>query len=85
MSRKLFIHCILVFAGIIAGVFASMPRWQIWLQQHRRMEDEVARMHDAERDSAQLIREQARASSRLGREELARSRGWMGADESPAP
>ena len=83
VSRKLFVYCILIFAGCTAGLFASAPRLQFWKQERNQADYQLARMHAAEKQREELIRSQARANSRLGKEAIARGKGWLKPGESP--
>jgi hypothetical protein len=83
VGKKLFIFCVLAFAGFAAGVVASAPRLRIWQQERNVAAVQVERMHQAEKQREELIRSEAQAATPLGKEALARGHGYLKPGESP--
>lgn len=83
MARKLAWHIVFALLAISIGVALSLRPWQLYLDQRERSQEATADMKAAERERADLIRERNRYESPVGREELARERGYHKPGERP--
>jgi cell division protein FtsB len=81
--RKAALILSLAFLAACIGVALSYRPWSRYLQQRQDTQKAVAEMRDAEERRAELLREEARYSSSLGREELARKHGYVRPGEAP--
>ncbi len=68
-----------------AGVALSLKPWQVYHEQRERAQEAETRMEVSEANYAELRREQARRSSPLGREEMAREQDYLPRNERPLP
>ena len=84
MQRKAIINTVVVLGAVAAGIFVSRRPWQVWQEQRRHTAEQVEEMRKSEKEREDLLRQDARLRSSIGKEELARSKGWMGPNEKPA-
>jgi cytochrome oxidase assembly protein ShyY1 len=83
MARKLAWHALFVLAAIAVGTAFSYGPWQLYREQREKAHEAAAQMKEAERARADLIRTRNRYDSPIGREELARERGYRRPNERP--
>ncbi len=83
MGKKILINLLVVAVAVGAGLTASRKPWEVWLEQRQRTADQVAQTRRSESRREELLREEARAKSSIGREELARGQGYLKAGEKP--
>ncbi|MBI1756855.1 MAG: hypothetical protein HYR64_07095 [Fimbriimonas ginsengisoli] len=84
MKRKRLWNVALVVAAVGAGLLLSARPWRVASEQRRRAEEAQAQMRESERHRVELIREKARLEAPIGREALAREKGFVKPDEAPA-
>jgi hypothetical protein len=85
MNRNLLINGLIVVFAASAGFALSLKPWQVYKQQQKIADEAVAEMRSSEAQREVLVRKEARLKSSVGKEELARSRGWLPPGEVPAP
>ncbi len=83
MLRKWIFNLVFVAAAVALGGYLSLQPWRVYRQQQRIADQKEAEMREAERRHVEDLKLEARYGSRLGREELARLRGFRKADEVP--
>lgn len=84
MARRGLLYFISGITAIAAGLGASQEPWRVLKAQEARTAEQVAEMRRSEQKRAELVRQEARYRSSLGREELARARGLLPTGEKPA-
>jgi len=84
MLKKLLINSVIVVGAVGAGVYMSLRPWQVYQQQSKEARRHTIEMHKAEDHRDDLLRKEARAHSDIGKEELAREKGYLGPDEVAA-
>lgn len=74
---------ILAFAalGLAGGVLASLRPWQIYRQEAGQQAAAQTEMRKVQAEHKELLQQQAKLDSGLGREELARERGYRKPNE----
>ncbi len=77
MLRRWIFNLFFVFAAVALGISLSLQPWRVYRQQQRVAELKEAEMQAAERRHVEELRLEARYGNRLGREELARNRGFQ--------
>lgn len=85
MTKSLWINGLIIAAAVVSGVAVSAKPWQVFKEQRLLADQQIAEAEKSEERREQLIRQEARLRSAIGKEELARSRGWIPADEVAAP
>lgn len=83
MGRRAVWTGLVVALAVTVGVALSVKPWHLYLEQREKTDMAKAEMRDAERERAELMRQRARYESPVGREELARERGYRKPDERP--
>lgn len=83
MARKLAWNALFVLTALAVGAFLGYGPWQLYREQRAKADEAAIQMKEAERDRADLIRTRNRYESPIGREELARERGYRRPDERP--
>jgi len=83
--NRLLINGLIVIVACAAGFALSAKPWQVYKEQQKSADSAVADMNQSEEKRAELVRQEARLKSSIGKEELARSRGWLPQGEVPAP
>lgn len=73
----------LYVAAIGMGLYLSLPPWRAAREEQQKAAAAAADMRSAERQRAQLEAERAQVEAPIGREELARKRGYRKAGEQP--
>ena len=85
MTRNAVVNGVIVAVAISAGVAVSLKPWQVYKEQRSMANRQIADMKQSERKYEELVREEAKLRSNVGKEELARGRGYLPAGEVPAP
>jgi len=83
MSRKAIAPILIALGGIALGAYLSRDTWQVYRAQRADANVANAKMREAERTRAELLRQEARLDSAAGREELARKNGYLKPGEVP--
>ncbi len=83
MARKLAWSCLFVLLAIGTGVALSIKPWEAYRVQKKKADQAQAEMRSAEQEKAELVRQKARFESPIGKEELARERGYRKPNEQP--
>jgi hypothetical protein len=78
-------NLVIVALAIGAGLGLSYRPWAAYVDQREKADRHIAEMREAEHRREDLLRQKARYEPPLGREELARSKGYVKADEIPVP
>jgi hypothetical protein len=84
MARRALVNFVFLVLAVAGGLAASREPWRVLKEQKARTAEQVAEMRRSEAKREALVRQEARYRSSLGREELARSRGLLPANERPA-
>lgn len=74
---------LLIVLGILTGVALSIKPWQKFREEQAQARTAKVEMKQVEREHAELLRQQAKLDSAVGREELARKRGYKSPSETP--
>lgn len=77
MARKALLNVVVVVAALGTGLYLSRAPWKAYRQQRSLANAQMREMRDAERQRADLLHEEARVRSSVGREELARKAGFV--------
>ena len=85
MSRNTLLNVAVVVVAAVAGVAASMKPWQVWSEQKAMANDETKEMRESEKRRDDLVRKDAKLKTSIGREELAREKGYLKPGEVAAP
>ncbi len=83
MARKLVWILLFFVAAIAAGVAFSLKPWQQYATQKSKADQATAEMRAAEHEKSDLVKQKARYESPIGKEQLARERGYKKINESP--
>lgn len=81
MSRKAWMLTLVL--GIAVGAYLSRGPWEVYREQQARANSAVREMQGAEQRRAELTRLEAKYRSSVGREELAREKGYVKPNERP--
>ena len=84
MVKKLLINGVIMCLAIGLGVSLSLKPWQVYQKQSEDAKKRVQEMHAAEGRRDDLLKNEARAQSSIGREEQARKAGYLGPGEVPS-
>lgn len=76
-------NLILATLAVALGIGLSLQPWREFAEQRAKRNQAQLEMQQAERERAELVREAARHDSPIGREELARDRGYRKPNEVP--
>jgi hypothetical protein len=85
MTKGALINGVIVGVAIAAGLAVSIRPWQVYQDQRKLADDQITQMHKSEQKFEQLVRDEARMRSNIGKEEMARDRGYLPQGEVPAP
>jgi cell division protein FtsB len=77
MARKAALNILFVLTAVGAGLYASRAPWQAYREQQAAADEQTQEMRESEKRRADLMREEARVRSTVGREELARANGYI--------
>jgi hypothetical protein len=83
MTRKLVWNVVFVLAAVGAGLFLSIKPWQVYREQRKIADENVAEMRQAEQARAELMRRKTDVESSAGRERLVRDAGFRKPGEIP--
>jgi len=72
-----------ILAVICGAIAASWKPWEQYNIQRKKRDAATAEMREAEKERAELTKEKARLESPIGKEELARERGFRRPGEIP--
>lgn len=72
-----------IFFGLVTGLVLSQKPWIEWRKQQSLTKEAEMAMKQAEKDRATEARELAKKDSQIGREEIARERGYRKPNETP--
>ena len=85
MARKPTWSILIVVVGVATGMALSLKPWQHYREQKEIANNARAEMKATEQQRSELMREKSRLESPVGREELARERGYRRPWEKPIP
>jgi hypothetical protein len=85
MSKKALINGLIVVVAVSAGIALSIKPWEVYQDQRLAADEAVAEMKVSEAKREGLVRKEAILRSSIGKEQLARDRGWLPSNEVPAP
>lgn len=85
MTKQTLINGGIVVAAILAGAALSIRPWQVYAEQRALADQQIGQMQKSEKSYEDLVRQEARARSKVGKEEMARERGLLPQGEVPAP
>ena len=85
MTKGALINGVIVLLAISAGLAVSVRPWQVYQEQRKLADEQISEMHESEKKYERLVRQEARLRSNLGKEEMARERGYLPVGERPAP
>ncbi|CAN5436059.1 hypothetical protein BH11ARM1_BH11ARM1_13650 [soil metagenome] len=85
MKWSWMINGMIVVLAVGAGMMLSIQPWQVYMDQRRSADHSVAEMRLSEAKRESLVRQEARMKGSIGKEELARGRGWLPPGEIAAP
>lgn len=85
MTKGALINGVIVVVAVIAGVAVSIRPWQVYHEQRKLADEQIADMKRSETKYEELVRDEARMRSNIGKEEMARGRGYLPQGEVPAP
>jgi hypothetical protein len=85
MTKGALINGTIVVAAMAAGVVVSVRPWQVYQDQRKQANQQIADMAKSEKKYEQLVRDEARLRSNIGKQEMARARGYLPQGELPAP
>ena len=74
---------LIVVLGILCGVAMSIKPWEKFREEQAQARSAKVEMKQVEREHAELLRQQSKLDSAVGREQLARSRGYKKPAETP--
>jgi cell division protein FtsB len=77
MKRTIGLDLLIVLAALVVGVGLSIKPWQVYREQRELADKHVGEMRKAEAAREDLLRQRAKYESAVGREELARSQGYV--------
>ena len=85
MTKGALINGVIVGLAVLAGVAVSIRPWQVYQDQRKQADDQIVQMQESEKKYEELVREEARLRSSIGKEEAARGRGYLRQGEISAP
>lgn len=75
---------LVVFAAAVGtGLALSVKPWQVYHTQRKKADEAQIKAERAQAERAELTRQKALLDSPLGKEKLARERGYVRPDEQP--
>ena len=78
---RLIFRAVWVIAAVGLGLFLSREPWRIHDVQQAKRDAAMAELKRVQQSKAELLRDQAKYGSSVGREELARERGYLKPNE----
>jgi hypothetical protein len=85
MKRKALINGAIIGVAIVTGAVLSAKPWQAFKEQQRAADDAVVDMRASESQREAIVRQEDKSRSSVGKEEMARARGWLPPGEKAAP
>lgn len=76
MGNKTVWIALLALLGVLSGFALSIRPWQKYQEEKRQAAAAKTEMRAVEAEKSELLKQQAKLDSSLGREELARQRGY---------
>ena len=83
MFRKLALSCLFVASAAGLGLYLSRGPWQTYRDQRAKADEATREMESAEHEKADLLKRRAEIETPMGREKLARERGYLKKGELP--
>ncbi len=83
MKTRLLLNGIFLLGAVALGVGLSLRPWQVYREQRTKADTYLVEARRAEAQRIDLEEQKARYESPLGREELARERGYRKPNERP--
>ena len=74
---------LLILLGALAGFALSIKPWELLREEQAQARTAKLEMKQTEKERAELLRQQSKLDSPVGREELVRKRGYKRPDETP--
>lgn len=81
MSRKIATGVLFVAAAASLGIYFSRGPWLAYREQKQKADTATSEMHKAEQEKNELLSQEAKLSSPMGREATVRSQGYRKSDE----
>jgi hypothetical protein len=83
MAMRIIFRSLWVLAAVGLGLFVAREPWRIHEQQEAKRDKALAELRKTQQAKAELLTDKARYGNSVGREELARERGYMRPNEKP--
>ena len=83
MNSKRIWKTLFVGAALATGIGLSIKPWQVYAEQREIANQRIEEMRSAEANRTQLLEKKVRLSNATGREQIARSYGYVGPGEQP--
>lgn len=83
-TKQAYGTALFVAAAVATGVAFSRKPWEVYNEQRKLAAEQRVEMRESEARRAELLREEARVKSSVGREQLAREHGFLKPGEEPA-
>lgn len=74
---------LLIALGVMIGIALSIKPWELLREERTQAADAKREMKHAEKERADLLRQQSKLDSAVGREELIRKRGYKRPSDTP--
>ena len=84
MKRSGAVNTSIAVLAIGTGLILSMRPWHVYREQKVDTDHQIQVMKASEKEHADLLREESRAKSSIGREEMARKLGYVKPGQVPA-
>ena len=81
-NSKLF-YTVFFLLALGCGIYFSIKPWKLYFQQNEKAQKAISQMKKTEKERSELIRKKAYYESPVGKEELARNRGYRKPNELP--
>jgi hypothetical protein len=83
MKTRLLLNGIFILGAVALGVGLSMRPWNVYREQRDKADAHIQEAKRAETQRVDLEEQKAKYESPLGKEELARNRGYRKSNERP--
>ncbi|MEZ0327222.1 MAG: hypothetical protein ACAH95_15085 [Fimbriimonas sp.] len=83
MKKGAWINGLIVVIAVSAGLALSRKPWQVYQEQRKAADEQIAEMEKSEATREALVRQDAKLKSSVGREELVRDAGYRKPGERP--
>jgi hypothetical protein len=84
MNKGAWINGLIVATAVSAGIALSLKPWQVYQEQRKAADEQIAEMDKSEANREELVRKDAKYKTSVGREELVREAGYRKPGELPA-